>query len=235
MQQRFASFPMLLSFPAVTLTLLLALAPLGCSDEAATETDATAEIRVSATTVPTSGAPSPTSEDPAAAFTSVSVSVSRMYLVPEGNTGEHVDLMTGGPATLDLMHLDADAPRILSEVSVPAGRYSQLRIVVDKADVTLAGGLTFDGGETTRTLVVPSGEQTGIKVNILGPIEADPGSWTSLLVDFDASRNFVIQGNPDTPAGIREVLFKPVLNEVSRTSLPSESEKGDGQDKNIQT
>jgi hypothetical protein len=36
-------------------------------------------------------------------------------------------------------------------------------------------------------------------------------------VDFDVDDNFVLQGNPETPAGIHGVLFTPVLKEKVRT------------------
>jgi hypothetical protein len=35
-------------------------------------------------------------------------------------------------------------------------------------------------------------------------------------VDFDVSQNFVIQGNPETPAGIHGILFTPVLRAIVR-------------------
>jgi hypothetical protein len=38
-----------------------------------------------------------------------------------------------------------------------------------------------------------------------------------VLVDFDVDQNFVIQGNPETPAGINGILFTPVLRELSRS------------------
>jgi hypothetical protein len=32
-----------------------------------------------------------------------------------------------------------------------------------------------------------------------------------LVVDFDVSRSFVLQGNPETPAGVRGVIFTPTI------------------------
>jgi hypothetical protein len=48
------------------------------------------------------------------------------------------------------------------------------------------------------------------------PIEAEEGEETTLVVDFDVDQNFVIQGNPETPAGIIGMLFTPVLQELRR-------------------
>ena len=39
---------------------------------------------------------------------------------------------------------------------------------------------------------------------------------TILVVDFDVSQNFVVQGNPNTPAGINGILFTPSLRAIVR-------------------
>jgi hypothetical protein len=90
-------------------------------------------------------------------------------------------------------------------------------LVVSEATVTLIDGLEFRDGGVARTLHVPSGMQSGIKVHLNSPLEVAEGTLTTLTVDFDVNSNFVIQGNPETPAGIQGVLFTPVLKEKGRT------------------
>jgi hypothetical protein len=179
-----------LRFLPPALAAVLALA--GCGDQATTETGSTAQVRVSATNTaltPTAPGDTPGAADAASMFSSVVITVSRVYLVSDQKEEVQVPLLDGNSMTLDLMNLDGELPVALADATVPAGRYSQLRIVVDNATVTLAEGLTFEGGESVQELTVPSGSQTGIKVNLLGSVEADAGSWSSLLVDFDVSRN----------------------------------------------
>ena len=57
-------------------------------------------------------------------------------------------------------------------------------------------------------LTVPSGSQTGLKVNFSPPITVTEGQ-TVLLVDFDVSQSFVFQGPSDHP---NSISFKPVLH-----------------------
>ncbi len=38
---------------------------------------------------------------------------------------------------------------------------------------------------------------------------------TKITVDVDVNANFVIQGDPETPAGIKGVLFTPLLVEIA--------------------
>lgn len=96
--------------------------------------------------------------------------------------------------------LTADLP----EIEIPVGRYDLVRLYVADASVKLTNGEVFD-------LTVPSGAQTGIKVFIRPEIVVEGGLSSELLIDFDLSKSFVVQGNPITPAGIVGFIFKPVI------------------------
>jgi hypothetical protein len=152
------------------------------------------------------------------------VSISRVYLIPGEEDPEE------GPPFIDLFHDEDDPLRydlltlrngitadMTGEVEVPAGTFNQLRMIVADAEVTLIDGYEFEGGGQTRDLMIPSGAQSGIKVNLAEPITTEEGTINVILVDFDVDQNFVIQGNPETPAGIRGILFTPMLRELSRS------------------
>ncbi len=134
--------------------------------------------------------------------------VSRVSLVGGGGP---VDISTT-PAQYDLLSLQGGVTALLGSSLIPVGDYEQLRLVVDSARITLAGSATFSDGSNTRTLKVPSGMQSGIKVNFGGPVHVAPGQ-TTLVVDFDASRSFVFTGSGSSPTG---ALFKPVLHATSQ-------------------
>jgi hypothetical protein len=129
--------------------------------------------------------------------TSATVTITRAELMPG-----HVEIDLGASeVTFDLLDLEGDVTVLLG--TAPAlGEYEQLRLFVSEASVTLASGSTFD-------LRVPSGAQTGIKVNFAGPIEVGPGATVDLLAVFDVNQSFVFQGPPDAP---RSVSFKPVIH-----------------------
>lgn len=150
--------------------------------------------------------------------------ISRVYLIPGEEDPEagpaFVDLFNDPeePLAFDLLTLrDGVIADLTGEVELPAGTYRQLRMIVADAEVTLAEGYTFSNGESTRKLFIPSGAQSGIKVNLVEPITTEAGAVDVVLVDFDVNQNFVLQGNPDTPAGLRGVLFTPMLRELSRS------------------
>ena len=128
---------------------------------------------------------------------SATVTITRAELMPG-----HVAIDLGAPeVTYDLLDLEGDVTVLLG--SAPAlGEYDQLRLIVSDVDVTLTDG-------TVLPALVPSGPQTGIKVNFAGPIEVGPGATVDLLAVFDVDQSFVFQGPPDAP---RSVHFKPVIH-----------------------
>lgn len=148
------------------------------------------------------------SDAPNPGIASATVWVSRVYLVG----GDSAVNISTTPAQYDLLSLQGGVTAALGSSLIPVGDYEQLRLVVDSARITLAGGATFSDGSNSRMLMVPSGMQSGIKVNFGGPVHVAPGQ-TVLVVDFDASRSFVFTGAGPSPTG---ALFKPVLHATAQ-------------------
>jgi hypothetical protein len=154
--------------------------------------------------------------------------ISRVYL--QGGSEEEAEEEEQAGGRVGLFN-DPDNPRyydlltlqngVTDDLTPPtdleAGAYAQLRLVVDHALVTLKDGYVFRDGGVEKDLFVPSGMQSGIKVLLNAPIEIADGILTIVTVDFDVNDNFVLQGNPETPAGILGILFTPTLREKDRT------------------
>lgn len=129
--------------------------------------------------------------------TSASVTVSHAELMP----GHIVIDLGADEVTFDLLAMEGGVTQLLG--TAPAlGEYEQLRLIVSGASVTLNGG-------DPMPLRVPSGAQTGIKINFGGPIQVGPGATVDLLAVFEVDESFVFQGPPDAP---RSVSFKPVIH-----------------------
>ena len=130
------------------------------------------------------------------------VKVDRVYLqgtnAADSSSGR-VDLLTTQTGWLNLTSLTgSNFATVVNNTSIPAGTYSQLRFVVcDAYVVTQSGqvyatsGATLPSGVTsTGTLRVPSGCQSGLKVNLPGGGVTLDSAQTILSVDFDVSQSF---------------------------------------------
>lgn len=163
---------------------------------------------------------------------SAEVSISRVYLMrgdleeAEGGVeGEEIE----GPNKVDLFN-DAENPKVYDLLTlrdglvadltdlldVPEGSYGKLRLVVDEAVVTLNDPYVFRSGEASQALKTPSAHKSGLKVKLAEVIRAEAGTTTIVTVDFDVEQNFKIQGDPESPDGIKGVLFTPSLKELKR-------------------
>ena len=111
----------------------------------------------------------------------------------------------------NLLDLQNDVTGDLVQIEIPVGSYNLVRLYVSEANVILKDGTNFD-------LTIPSGAQTGIKIFIQPAIEVVGGLTSELLLDFDVSKSFVVQGNPNTPAGINGFIFKPVIRGVNMST-----------------
>jgi len=133
--------------------------------------------------------------------------ISSVYLIGGGDTAGGRYEIAAAPQSYDLMTLQNGVTTALGTATIPVGDYTQMRMVVDSARLTLKPGVTI-GGASTVSLRTPSAQQTGIKVNFSGPVRVAPGQ-TVLVVDFDVARNFVFQGPRGAPTN---VSFMPVLH-----------------------
>jgi hypothetical protein len=129
--------------------------------------------------------------------------------------GQHVKLTDNGTnGFVNLLDFQAPATTPIADATIDPGSFTQMRLIVDSARVQLAPGYAFKDGSTEKALKVPSGMQTGIKLNLQGPdggpLSIVPGQ-TVLVLDFNVDKSFVLQGNPTTPAGIHGVIFTPTI------------------------
>lgn len=112
----------------------------------------------------------------------------------------------------DLLELQNGVTADLVQLEVPEGVYDLVRLYVSHAEIIV---MDENDQPIPFNLKVPSGPQSGIKIFIDPAIIVVGGLTEELLLDFDASRSFVVQGNPETPAGIKGFHFKPVVRAIN--------------------
>ncbi|MBN2365289.1 MAG: DUF4382 domain-containing protein [Calditrichaeota bacterium] len=118
----------------------------------------------------------------------------------------------------NLLDLQNGITADLAEIEIPVGDYNLLRLYVSAANIILTDGTVYD-------LTIPSGAQTGIKIFVEPAIQVVGGLTTELVLDFDVSQSFIVQGNPFTPAGINGFIFTPVIRAANISTTGSISGK----------
>ena len=153
-------------------TLIITLA--GCGDNGASSSGQTGTLRLRLTDAP-------------GEFDEVNITFSE---ISANIDGEWITV-EDAPQSIDLLQWNNGRSIELGRAEMPAGRYSQIRLIISSAEVIVAG--------TSHAMVVPSGAQTGLK---LGPaFTIEPNLTFDLIVDFDAGRSVVQTGPPQSPNG----------------------------------
>ncbi|WP_332827418.1 DUF4382 domain-containing protein [Ramlibacter sp.] len=122
----------------------------------------------------------------------------------EGDAGWR-ELKLAAPKRIDLLDLTNGVLEEVGSMPLPAGNYSQLRLVLAEngGSTPLANAVQPIGG-TLVPLKTPSSTQSGLKLQVHFKVEAD--KLIDLVLDFDACRSVVQRGTSDS------YLLKPVIN-----------------------
>lgn len=126
--------------------------------------------------------------------------------------GTPFTILWEGSEVFNLLELRNGVVAELLDLEIPAGEYDLIRLYVDEAGLELKE----DGG--SFMVKVPSGQQTGIKIFIEPGLIVEGGLTSELVLDFDLSNSFLLQGNMDSPAGIKGFHFKPVIRAVNNST-----------------
>ena len=108
----------------------------------------------------------------------------------------------------DLLQLTNGLDTLLGTAELPAGRISEIRLILGAENTIVASGKTYD-------LKTPSAQQSGLKIKVNMDLQA--GSSYVVLLDFDAARSVVRTGNGKF--NLKPVL-RAMLEEVEGPANP---------------
>jgi len=155
---------------------------------------------------------------PSCGYDAVYVSVQKVRIHASGSANDGdagwSEVTQTPPRRVDLLTLTNGVFADLGQTSLPAGKYTQIRLVLAENGSTppFANAVVPTGGSET-VLTVPSGGQSGLKVN--ADVDVVAGKTTNLVLDFDACKSVVRRGNSG------QFNLQPVI-----TAIPLASETG---------
>lgn len=102
----------------------------------------------------------------------------------------------------NLLSLVNGVNAMIGTATLPVGHYTQLRLYIGIGSNVVVNG-------QTKSLNVPSGSQSGLKLNVDATIHSD--AVYTMTLDFDAARSIVVSGPPTNPA----YSLKPVIRVIT--------------------
>ena len=172
------------------------------------------EAAVAPSPVATAGTLSVSLTDaPACGFDAVNVTVNKVRVNTSGTAGDTdagwTDITLNPARKINLLNLTNGLLETLGQTALPAGHYSQMRLVLDANTGTGLANSVVPTGGAEATLSTPSAVQSGIK--LVNGFDVAAGQTTSVVLDFDACKSVVTQGKG-------RYLLKPVVKVVPATA-----------------
>ena len=143
---------------------------------------------------------------PACGYDQVNVTVSRVRVHRSDSADENsagwTDIVLPSPRKINLLNLNDPtqangALDYLGETSLPAGHYTQVRLVLvpnsGSPNPPFANSIVLEGQIQEIKLDTPSAVQSGIK--LVNEFDVPSGQRVDLLLDFDACKSIVVTGS----------------------------------------
>jgi hypothetical protein len=150
---------------------------------------------------------------PACGYDNVWVTIEKVRVHQSSNAGDNdsgwSEVALPAPQRIDLLTLTNGTLLPLGQTELPAGTYTQMRLVLGSTPPPgspagmLANAIKPSGG-TETALTTPSGQQSGLKMNV--NIDVPASKVADFAIDFDACRSFHKAGKSG------KYLLTPVLS-----------------------
>jgi hypothetical protein len=175
----------------------------GGGSDSGTPSEGTGNLRMALTDAPSCG------------YDHVYVTVEKVRVNQSATAGDQdggwTDLTLTPARRIDLRTLTNGVLEELGTVPLPAGHYTQIRLVLSangaSGDSATANAVQPTGGPVTA-LTTPSGQQSGLKLQANFDVAA--AQTADIVLDFDVCRSIVKAGNSG------QYLLKPVIGVVPR-------------------
>jgi len=152
---------------------------------------------------------------PSCDYKAVNVTVQKVRVHKSGSAGENdsgwSEVALPEDKQIELIKLTNGRVEELGQTALPAGKYTQLRLVLapNTGANPLANSVTL-GDNSVVALTTPSGQQSGLKTKI--DIDVTEGKLADFVLDFKVCESIVKRGNSG------QYNLKPVIAMLPRVS-----------------
>ncbi len=154
---------------------------------------------------------------PACGYDEVNVTVNKvrvnMSATASDTDGGWTDITLAAPVKVNLLKLTNGLTEPLGTAPLAAGKYNQIRLVLDANTADNMANSVKPTGGTLQNLITPSAVQSGIKLN--GSFDVVAGQVADVVIDFDACKSIVTRGNGKYALKPVVKMLPSVLNGIS--------------------
>ncbi len=184
---------------SVLSSLLLATLVTGCGGVSSSSTSSTGSLSVAVTDAPIDEA------------LNVVVRFTAVELKPQ--SGESFTLTFNEPKEIDLLaYQNGETAVLLENTELEAGQYNWMRLLVDANESSMDSYIILEDGGQQFSLYIPSGSNTGLKLN--RPFIIAAGGATNFTIDFDLRKSVHNPGNSSD-----DYVLRPTLRIVDNTEV----------------
>jgi hypothetical protein len=139
--------------------------------------------------------------DAPARFDSVMIDIQKVEVQTTDSSNAYVwTAVNDSSMMVNLLDLSNGAYKVLGQKQLAPGTYHQIRLVLGPNNYVVQNGQEY-------ALKVPSGQQSGLKINVDATIK--PNYTYTLLLDFNAAKSIVQTGNSHSKNS--KFILKPVI------------------------
>lgn len=152
---------------------------------------------------------------PSCGYDAVNITIEKVRVhrnadAADGDSG-WFEIVLAPARRIDLLTLSNGVLQDLGQTSLPAGKYTQLRLVLAANGASSPPpNSVIPTGEAETALTTPSAQQSGIKLNTNIDVASD--QVADFVLDFDACKSVVKRGNSG------QYNLKPVISVIPRLS-----------------
>lgn len=138
--------------------------------------------------------------DSPATFNALLVNIDRIDIHKSGASSDSGwETIEDKPIQVNIMNLTNGQAKLIGSNAISSGNYDMIRLILGTGNKIVVGGQSYN-------LTIPSGAQTGIKINT--NLSVNGGKTSNILLDFNASQSIELTGNLN-------YVLKPIINLVN--------------------